>query len=70
MSVNLGEPPSWIVILVIGLGILWALSNGMIDPAYSVSDFTLPMEDLGTLLVIGAVLLGGFYFIQDVARKT
>ncbi|WP_459822451.1 hypothetical protein [Halorubrum luteum] len=69
MSLNLGDPPSWILVLLIGLGILWALSNGILDPAFSVGDLTLPMEDLGSLLVVGALVLGGFYFLQDVLRK-
>lgn len=69
MSLDLGDTPSWITILVIGLGILWALSNGVLDPAFSVGEITLPMEDLGTFLVVGALVLGGFYFLKDVARK-
>jgi len=69
MSLNLGDPPSWIIVLVVGLGILWALSNGVLDPSFSMGNITLPMEGLGTLLVVGALVLGGFYFLMDVTRK-
>lgn len=68
-GVNLGDAPSWILTLVIGLGILWAVSNGNLEGAYRVGEFNLPMDDLGGLLVVGALLLGGFYFLKDIGRK-
>ena len=69
MGINLGDAPSWVLTLVIGLGILWAVSDEMLNSTYSVGEFALPMESLGGLLVVGAVLLGGFYFLKDILNK-
>jgi len=69
MGINLGDAPSWILTLIVGLGILWGVTNGMLDTTYSIGGLSLPMESLGGLLVIGAILLGGFYFLQDITNK-
>jgi hypothetical protein len=69
MGISLGDAPSWILALVVGLGILWGVTNGMLDTTYSIEGLSLPMESLGGLLVIGAILLGGFYFLQDITNK-
>lgn len=69
MSVDIGGLPSWILVLGIGIGILWAISNGMLDATYRIGESALPMESLGGLLVIAAILLGAFYFLKDIGNK-
>ncbi len=59
-SLNLGDLPSWIVVLIIGLGIVWATSNGVLGNEY---------ESWGRIMMIGAGGLGAFYFMTDVGRK-
>jgi hypothetical protein len=58
---NIGDLPSWIVVLLISLGIIWATSNGMLGSGY---------ESLGQILLVAALGLGAFYFAVDIANKT
>lgn len=59
-SPDLGDLPSWIMLLLIGLGIVWATSNGVLGGEY---------ESWGRIMMIAAGGLGAFYFLTDVARK-
>lgn len=69
MSINLGDPPSWIMVLIIGFGVLAGISNGTLDPSYSFGNTTLPVGQIGVLMIGGALALGMFYFTVDIARK-
>lgn len=60
LSLNLGELPSWITVLLIGLGIVWATSNNVLGSEY---------ESLGQIMMIAAGGLGAFYFLTDIKRK-
>ena len=57
---NLGDLPSWLTVLLIGFGVVWAASNGMLDANY---------EGLGQLLIYAALALGAFYFLSDILNK-
>lgn len=63
MNASFGDLPSWITVLLIGLGIIYATSQGMLSPS------ALPIPDLGELLVLAALGLGAFYFLMDISRK-
>jgi hypothetical protein len=59
-SLKLGDLPSWITVLLIGLGIMWAASNGVPRSEY---------ESWGQIMMLGAGGLGAFYFLSDIGRK-
>lgn len=60
-SLSLDDLPSWITVLLIGLGVVWAASNGVLGSGY---------ESLGRFMIIVAIGLGAFYFSQDILRKS
>jgi len=68
-GLKLGNLPSWVTVVMIGIGIWWGISNGMLDPAYALGDSIIRVEELGSLLVAGGLLLGSFYFLKDVSNK-
>lgn len=68
-KVDLGGLPSWIVVCLIGLGILWGINENMLKTRYALGDLAVPMEDIGVLLFLAAICLGGFYFLKDVSGK-
>ena len=49
-SLKLGDLPSWITVLLIGLGIVWATSNGVLGAEY---------ESWGRIMMIAAGGVGG-----------
>lgn len=59
-SLNFGDFPSWITVLLIGLGMVWATSNGVLGAEY---------ESWGRIMMIAAGGLGAFYFLSDIGRK-
>jgi len=59
-NLKLGDLPSCITVLLIGLGIVWAASNGVLSSEY---------ESWGRIMMLGAGGLGAFYFLSDVGRK-
>jgi hypothetical protein len=58
-EINLGDLPSWILVILIGFGIEWASSNGFIT-GYG---------GLGELFIFGGIALGVFYFATDISNK-
>lgn len=58
-GVNLGDLPSWIMVVLIGIGLWWANSNGVLSGSY----------ELGNLLVYCGLGLGAFYFLTDISNK-
>ena len=48
------------MVLLIGLGIVWATSNGVLGSEY---------ESWGRIMMIAAGGLGAFYFLTDIGRK-
>lgn len=58
-GINLGDLPSWILVLLIGLGLRWADTNGILQQTH----------DLGNLMILAGLLLGGFYFYTDISNK-
>jgi len=59
-SLNFGDLPSWIMVLLIGLGIVWATSNGALGSEY---------ESWGRIMMIAAGGLGAFHHFTDVGQK-
>lgn len=59
-AIDIGELPSWLLVLLTGLGVAWATSEGVLDPVYA---------PLGWLLVLGGTGLGAFYFALDIASE-
>ena len=59
-SLNLGDLPSWITMLLIGLGILVATSNGVLGAEY---------ESWGRIINVGFGLVGAFHVFTDIGRK-
>lgn len=41
----------------------------MLRTQYSLGSTSVPMEDLGLIIFLGAIGLGLFYFLQDIGRK-
>jgi len=68
-DIELGGVASWITAALIGLGILWAINEGMLKTQYLFGDVSIPMETIGVLIFLVAIGLGGFYFVTDVLRK-
>jgi hypothetical protein len=66
---DLGGVASWIVAAALGLGILWAIGEGMLNPVYSLGDIPVPLDNIGLLIFLAAIALGGFYFLTDVLSK-
>jgi hypothetical protein len=58
-SVNLGDLPSWILVILIGLGISVAISNGML----------VGYGRIARLMILGGVILGAVYFVIDLSNK-
>lgn len=58
-GLNLGDLPSWILVILLGLGLSWASSNGILTG----------YNGLGDLLVFAGLGLGAFYFATDISNK-
>jgi hypothetical protein len=58
-TIDISDLPSWILVILMGLGLSWASSNGILTQ----------YEGLGRLLVFGGVALGVFYFYKDISNK-
>lgn len=69
MNLNVGDIPSWILALLIGIGIFGAISRGFLEPTYNIGGNVFPMLSIGWVLVIGALFLGATYFIFDIRNK-
>ena len=68
-GLDIGGVASWLLAAGLGLVILWAINEGMIRAQYSLGSTLIPMENLGLIVFLGAIGLGGFYFLQDIGRK-
>lgn len=68
-GIDLGGVASWIIVALMGLGILWAINEGMLKAQYSLGNVSIPMDSIGILIFLAAIGLGGFYFVTDVLRK-
>ena len=68
-GIDLGGVASWIIVALMGLGILWAINEGMLKTQYSLGDVSIPMDNIGILIFLAAIGLGGFHFVTDVLRK-
>lgn len=68
-GIDLGGVASWIVAASLGLGILWAIGQGMLNAQYSLGDLSIPLDNIGLLIFLTAIALGGFYFVTDVMNK-
>jgi hypothetical protein len=68
-GLDIGGVASWLLAAGLGLGILWAINEGMLRTQYSLGSTSVPMENLGLIIFLGAIGLGGFYFLQDIGRK-
>ena len=60
---------SWVIAALMGLGILWAVNNGVLKIQYSVGDVSISMDSVGILIFLAAIVLGGFHFVIGVSRK-
>ncbi|WP_411966833.1 hypothetical protein [Haloferax sp. YSSS75] len=58
-NVSLGDLPSWILVILIGFGIEFASSNGILTE----------YGGLGELFIFGGIALGVFYFATDISNK-
>lgn len=58
-TLNPGDLPSWMLLVVIGIGLAYATANGLINQ----------FSGLGRILVYAGLGLGGIYFILDLSRK-
>jgi hypothetical protein len=58
-GINLGDLPSWILVILIGFGIEVASSNGLLT-GYG---------GLGEVFIFGGIALGVFYFATDISNK-
>lgn len=68
-GINLGDSPSWLKALGIGIVLWYMLSNGMIDAVYQLGSINLPTENFASLLVVGGAILGAFHVLRDVGKK-
>ena len=68
-GIDLGGVSSWLIAAVLGLGILWAVNKGLVKSQYSLADISIPMDNLGLIIFLLALILGAFYFFTDVSRK-
>jgi hypothetical protein len=68
-GITLGDAPSWILVVVIGIGILAGLNEGILKYQYSLGNANIPIESIGTLMLVGGLALGGFYFMKDISNK-
>ena len=60
---------SWVTAALMGLGILWAVNEGVFKTQYSVGDVSISMDSVGILIFLAAIVLGGFHFVIGVSRK-
>ena len=60
---------SWVIAALMGLGILGAVNEGMLKTQYSLGDVSIPMNNIGVLIFLAAIALGGFYFVIGVLRE-
>ena len=56
---NPGDLPSWMLLVIIGIGLAYASTNGLITQ----------FNGLGRNLVFAGLALGGIYFAIDLSRK-
>lgn len=68
-GLDIGGVASWLLAAGLGLGILWAINDGMLRAQYSLGSTSVPMENLGLIIFLAAIGLGAFYFLKDVGRK-
>jgi hypothetical protein len=68
-GISLGDFPSWLTVVVIGIGVWWGYSNGMLDSSYKFGESLIMTEGLGSILVVIGLGLGAFYFIKDISNK-
>lgn len=68
-TVDIGDLPSWIIAVLIGIAVLWGITNGELNAVYSFEGTMLPLGNIATILVVGGVLLGGFHFLNDILNK-
>jgi uncharacterized protein HemY len=68
-GIDLGGVASWLLAAALGLGILWAINEGMLRAQYSLGTISIPMNNLGLVIFLAAIALGGFYFLTDIVRK-
>lgn len=68
-GIDIGGVASWIIAALMGLGILWAVKRDLLRAQYSLGNTALPMENLGLIIFLAALALGGFYFLKDIGRK-
>lgn len=58
-GINLSDLPSWILVTLMGFGLRFADTNGLLENTHT----------LGNLLVIAGLGLGAFYFYTDIMNK-
>ncbi len=58
-GINLGDLPSWILVILMGFGLRFAGNNGILQGT----------QALGSLLVIAGLSLGAFYYYNDIGNK-
>lgn len=58
-SISLGDLPSWILVVLIGIGLSWANSNAILTQ----------FAGLGKILVYAGLALGAFHILNDVLNK-
>lgn len=58
-SLNLGDLPSWILVLLIGIGVKYANTEGILTG----------LDGLDNILIIVGLGLGAFYFATDISNK-
>jgi hypothetical protein len=58
-GIKLGDLPSWILVLLIGFGVVYVASNGVLSQ----------YRDIGELMIFGGLLLGASYFLIDLSNK-
>jgi hypothetical protein len=68
-GIDIGGVASWLLAAGLGLGILWAINDGLLKTQYSLGSTSIPMENLGLIIFLAAIGLGAFYFLKDVLRK-
>ena len=68
-GIDPGGVASWVIAALMGLGILWAVNEGVLKIQYSVSDVSISMDSAGILIFLVAIVLGGFHFVIGVLRE-
>jgi uncharacterized transporter YbjL len=68
-GLDIGGVASWLLAAGLGLGILWAINEGMLRTQYSLRSTSVPIENVGLIIFLAAIGLEAFYFLKDVGRK-